>query len=76
VRGLNLSFYPESQGAFAERVRREVAKRLGWWCTLELATQTEFPKPPVRINIDLCDVAALAWSETHTWDDFVAYYTS
>ena len=36
--------------------------------------QTEFPEPPVRINTDLCDVAALAWSETQAWDEFVAYY--
>jgi len=74
MRRLNPSFYPESQGAFAERVRREAAVRLGHPCALELAEQTEFPEPPVRINTDLCDPAALGWDEAIAWDEFVAYY--
>jgi UDP-glucose 4-epimerase len=43
VRRLNPTGYPESQGAFAERVRREAAARLGLPCRLELGMQTEFP---------------------------------
>src|ERR1700730_1503944 len=75
VRRFNPSGYPESQGAFAERVRREAAARLRLQCGLDLGTQTEFPEPPVRINTDLIDAEALGWSETEAWDAFVAYYT-
>jgi nucleoside-diphosphate-sugar epimerase len=74
TRRLNPSFYPESQGTFAERVRREVKVRLGLPCAIEFGEQTKFPEPPVRINTDLCDPAPLAWSETAAWDEFVDYY--
>src|SRR6516162_1855229 len=76
VRCLNPSGYPESQGAFAERVRREAAARLGLPCPPELGTQTEFPEPPVRINIDLLDTVQLRWSEGQAWEQLVAYYGS
>ena len=74
VRHRNPSFYPESQGAFAERVRREVATRLGLRCDLELGQQTAFPEPVVRINTDLLDPEALGFSEAQAWDEFVQYY--
>jgi UDP-glucose 4-epimerase len=74
VRGLNPSGYAESQGAFAERVRREVVSRLGIACALELAAQSDFPEPAVRINTDLLDPGRLGWDETRAWDDFVRYY--
>jgi UDP-glucose 4-epimerase len=76
VRRLSPSGYPESQGAFAERMRREAAARLGLPCRLELGVQTEFAEPPVRINTDFLDGAALGWSETQGWDEFVKYYAS
>ena len=71
---LNPSGYPESQGAFAERVRREAAARLGQPCCLDLGEQTDLSEPPGRINTDLCDPAALGWDEATAWDEFVAYY--
>lgn len=74
VRRLNPSGYPESQGAFAERVRHEAAARLGLPCRLELGVQTTFPEPSVRINTDLVDATALGWSESKAWDEFVACY--
>jgi len=74
ARRLNPSFYAESQGAFAERVRREAAARLGFPCALEFADQSAFPEPPVRINTDPCDPTALSWNEAGFWDEFVAYY--
>jgi hypothetical protein len=74
VRLLNPSGYPESQGAFAERVRREAESRLARPCRLEIGGQAEFPEPPVRINTDLLDAQRLGWSETRAWDEFVAYY--
>src|SRR6516162_9490563 len=72
VRCLNPSGYPESQGAFAERVRREAAAKLHLPCGLELGAQTEFPEPPVRINTDLVDAETLGWSEVQAWDELVA----
>jgi nucleoside-diphosphate-sugar epimerase len=74
MRRCNPSGYPESQGAFAERVRREVAPRIGRPCSLELAAQNSFAEPPVRINTDVLDAQAVGWSETQAWDEFVTYY--
>jgi len=74
IRRLNPSGYPESQGAFAERVRSEAESHLGRPCRLELGVQTEFLEPPVRINIDLLDANQLAWSESEAWDAFVGCY--
>jgi UDP-glucose 4-epimerase len=74
VRRLSPSFYPESQGAFAQRMQREMASRLDVPCDLDLAEQTEFTEPPVRINTDPQDPAALHWNEAEAWDEFAAYY--
>lgn len=76
TRRLNPSFYPESQGAFAERVRREAEPRLGRPCVLELADQTEFPEPRGRINTDLLDPVGLGWNEREAWDDFTTFYAA
>jgi nucleoside-diphosphate-sugar epimerase len=74
ARRLNPSGYPESQGAFAERVRREVEPHLARPGRLEFGTQSEFPEPPMRINADLLDANELAWSEVQAWDDLVESY--
>jgi UDP-glucose 4-epimerase len=74
VRRLNPSFYPESQGVFAQRVQREMAGRLDLPCDLDLAEQTEFTEPPVRINTDLQNPTELGWSEAEAWDELAAYY--
>jgi UDP-glucose 4-epimerase len=76
VRRLNPSFYPESQGAFARRVGEAAAARLAQPCRIELAEQTNFSEPAVRIGTDLLVPAALEWSEAQAWDAFVAYYQS
>jgi UDP-glucose 4-epimerase len=76
TRRLNPSGYPESQGAFAERVGWEVESRLARPCRLECGTQSEFPEPAVRINTDLLDGDALRWSENEAWDELMAYYGS
>ena len=74
ARRLNPSGYPESQGAFAERVRHEAQNRLGRLCRLELGVHTQFPEPPVRTNTDLVDPEPLRWSEAQAWDEFVPNY--
>jgi hypothetical protein len=75
TRRLNPSGYPESQGAFTQRLRTEAATRLGRPGRLKFGTQTEFPEPPVRINTDLLNANAPSWSEAEAWDKFTAYYT-
>jgi nucleoside-diphosphate-sugar epimerase len=68
------SLYAESQGAFAQRFAREIGSRLGLSCPLQLAEQTEFPEPKVRINTDPVDAARLGWDESRAWDALAAYY--
>jgi hypothetical protein len=41
---------------------------------VELANQTSFPEPRVRINTDVLDAAALGWDEAAAWDEFARYY--
>ncbi|HTT80264.1 MAG TPA: NAD(P)-dependent oxidoreductase [Stellaceae bacterium] len=73
-RVLGPSLYVETQGAFAERVAREVRGRLPFACDLDLAEQTSFAEPQIRINTDVGLAAALGWREAAAWDAFVAYY--
>lgn len=73
-RSLGPTGYAESQGAFAERVAREVRERSSLKCDLVHADQTEFPEPAIRINSSFVDAAALGWHEGPAWDEFVAYY--
>jgi UDP-glucose 4-epimerase len=68
------SGYPESQGAFALRVAREVRARLGWKCELDLARQEDFSEPLARLNRDPAARLVPAWNETAAWDAFVKYY--
>jgi nucleoside-diphosphate-sugar epimerase len=71
---LNPSGYVESQGAFAERVAREMRSRTGWPCELSLAAQTEFEEPRVRTNTQPVNVEALGWKEPAAWDEMADWY--
>lgn len=71
---LNPSGYRETQGAFATRFAEALRPRLGLVCGLELADQTEFPEPRVRLNTDPVDGAGLGWDETEAWDELADYY--
>jgi nucleoside-diphosphate-sugar epimerase len=71
---LNPSGYAESQGAFTRRFAEALRPRLALPCEVELARQTEFPEPRVRINTDLLDAAALGWDEEAAWDAVAGYY--
>jgi nucleoside-diphosphate-sugar epimerase len=66
--------YIESQGAFAQRFGAEMRLRLGLACDLELAHQTEFTEPRVRINTDTPDASALGFDEAKAWDAVAEYY--
>jgi nucleoside-diphosphate-sugar epimerase len=70
----NPSGYAESQGAFTRRFAEALRPRLGLPCEVELARQTEFPEPRVRINTDLLDPVALGWDEEAAWDAVAEYY--
>ena len=73
-RKMNPSGYVETQGAFATRFAREIGQRLEIETPLELAKQTAFPEPAVRINTMRCDPDALGWSEAAAWDEAAEYY--
>jgi nucleoside-diphosphate-sugar epimerase len=64
----NPSGIVSDQGSFAHLVAREMRARLGWDCGLELATQTEFAEPLVRINTDSAALRHPNWDETAAWD--------
>jgi UDP-glucose 4-epimerase len=71
---LNPAGYVESQGAFAERVAREMRSRTSWECALECAVQTVFDEPMERMNTDPLDGRKLGWSESAAWDELAGYY--
>lgn len=70
----NPSGYVESQGAFAERFATAMRERTGMACELDLAEQTEFAEPRVRINTDPIDAADLGWDEAGAWDAVAEFY--
>lgn len=70
----NPSGYVETQGAFARRFASEMGQRLKVECRLELAEQTTFEEPRMRINTDPVDGAALGWDERSAWDEIALYY--
>jgi hypothetical protein len=49
------------------------ASRLGLECGVCLPNQTDFSKPPARINTDIIDPAAHGWSEAAAWDAMAAF---
>jgi nucleoside-diphosphate-sugar epimerase len=68
------SGYIGSQGAFARRVARELEPRLGRPCPVELADQTDFSEPMIRVNQTLALRAHPGWSEAEAWDETADYY--
>ena len=66
--------YMETQGAFAERLGRELAPRLGLAGRVSLAEQTDFSEPLARVNRDVIDPAAYGWDEGRAWDALADYY--
>ena len=69
-RKLNPSGYVESQGAFVERVAREIGRRTGRRCAVTLLRQTQFPEPIMRVNTDSAVRYADGWDEGAAWDDY------
>jgi UDP-glucose 4-epimerase len=71
---INPSNYVETQGEFAKRMGREVQKRLGWECKLDLAKQEDFSEPLRRVNSDVIAPLFPNWSEAKAWDAFAEFY--
>ena len=71
---INPSEYVETQGEFAQRVAREVQKRMGWECKLELSMQEDFSEPLRRVNTDAVARLFPNWSESRAWDGFAEFY--
>jgi len=74
VSKLSPSGYVETQGAFAQRVAREVQARTRWPCALELLVQQGFPEPKVRTNTQSAAQLVPQWNEGAAWDAFVDFY--
>jgi len=70
----NPSGYVETQGAFAQRFALEMDARLDLRCAVELAEQTQFDEPRIRINTDPVDGVALGFDEKQAWDEVAAFY--
>lgn len=68
------SGYVESQGRFAQRFAAEMAPRLGIECPVDLAEQTVFDEPRVRIGVDPVTMAAA--QESAAWDAIAEDYSS
>lgn len=66
--------YMETQGAFAQRLARELGGRLGFAARVVLADQKAFDEPMARINADVIDAGALGWREAKAWDALAEYY--
>jgi UDP-glucose 4-epimerase len=73
---VNPSGYVESQGAFTERVAREMRSRTPWKCRVEFAKQTLFDEPIERFNTEPADGGHPGWSEAAAWDELAEYYKS
>lgn len=71
-RQLNPSGYIESQGAFVERIAREVRQRTGLACGVTLLRQQEFPEPVIRVNTDPANHYVPDWDESAAWDAYAA----
>lgn len=73
---INPSQYVETQGEFAQRFAREVQKRLGWECKLELSKQEDFSEPLRRVNTNPVAANFQNWSESKAWDGFAEFYAN
>ncbi len=72
---LTPSGYVESQGRFALRIAEEMRRRLPLDCDVELAAQTQFVEPRIRIGTDPAAEVVGCWNESDSWDAFAEHYS-
>lgn len=66
--------YIESQGQFAGRFARELGSRWGRDLPVDLALQTEFSEPRIRVNdMPACQIVP-DWAEPGAWDAIARFY--
>jgi UDP-glucose 4-epimerase len=70
---LNPSGYVESQGAFASRFAAAMRPRLGLDCQIDLAEQTDFAEPLMRVNTDPAERYVAGWRGEAAWDSYAEY---
>ena len=70
----NPSGYVESQGRFAERLANAMRARSELACRVELATQTDFGEPLMRVNSTPASLYVPGWSESDAWDAIAQSY--
>jgi len=66
--------YVETQGAFARRVAAELAPRLGVPCPVQLARQTQFDEPRMRVNTEPATSLVPDWDEDAAWQRLADFY--
>lgn len=71
---LSPSGYVEAQGAFAGRFAAAMRPRLGLECAIELANQTDFSEPLMRVNVDSASSYVGGWDEAAAWDQAAEGY--
>jgi UDP-glucose 4-epimerase len=74
LRKVNPSGYVETQGAFVERLAREVGHRLSIECRVQLMTQKDFSEPLVRLNTEPAASLMESWSEGQAWDEYAQWF--
>ena len=72
VRKLNPSGYVETQGAFIERLAREVGRHIGRQLPVRLLRQTDFPEPIMRVNTDPAVRYTNKWDEAAAWQHYAS----
>jgi UDP-glucose 4-epimerase len=68
------SGYLESQGSFALRFSSEMRNRSKLECRVELAQQTDFSEPLVRVNLKPALMCVGSWNEELAWNDLARFY--
>lgn len=68
------SGYIESQGSFARRFAEEMQARLAHACPVELATQTDFGEPMIRVNTTPAKPMVENWREEEAWERVASFY--
>ena len=71
---LSPSGYVETARPFAERFAAAMRPRLGAACEVELAGQTDYSEPLMRINVDSATRYVSGWDETAAWDGAAEAY--
>ena len=70
----NPSGYIESQGSFTLRVAAAMRERSNLACAVNLAVQTSFSEPMVRVNMEPAALRFPEWDERVAWDAMAAFY--